>query len=146
MVAPLVPAGRWMESGRALVARMMGPAERARAAEHAGLRRARAHRVTGGHGSRVRGEIRDTWAQSRSAVPRRTARTVGVFDALAMEMPLVELQPGEFFPIDERVVEGSTSSDQKLLLGCSASWNSLRAPPHQRRVARGAAGFLPVFQ
>ena len=41
----------------------------------------------------------------------------GVFDALSMEMPLVELQPGEFFPIDERVVEGSTSSDQKLLLG-----------------------------
>ena len=41
----------------------------------------------------------------------------GVFDALAMEMPLVELQPGEFFPIDERVVEGSTSPDQKLLLG-----------------------------
>jgi hypothetical protein len=41
----------------------------------------------------------------------------GVFDALAMEMPLVELQPGEFFPIDERVVEGSSTPDQKLLLG-----------------------------
>jgi len=41
----------------------------------------------------------------------------GVFDALSMEMPLVELQPGEFFPIDERVVEGSTAPDQKLLLG-----------------------------
>jgi hypothetical protein len=41
----------------------------------------------------------------------------GVFDALAMEMPLVELRPGEFFPIDERVVEGGTSPDQKLLLG-----------------------------
>jgi len=41
----------------------------------------------------------------------------GVFDALAMEMPLVELQPGEFFPIDDRVVEGSSAPDQKLLLG-----------------------------
>ena len=41
----------------------------------------------------------------------------GMFDALAMEMPLVELQPGEFFPIDDRVVEGSSAPDQKLLLG-----------------------------
>jgi hypothetical protein len=41
----------------------------------------------------------------------------GVFDALAMEMPIVELQPGEFFPIDDRVVEGSSTPDQKLLLG-----------------------------
>jgi hypothetical protein len=41
----------------------------------------------------------------------------GVFDALAMEMPLVELKPGEFYPIDDQVVEGSTSPDQKLLLG-----------------------------
>lgn len=41
----------------------------------------------------------------------------GVFDALAMEMPLVELQPGEFFPIDDQVLEGSSTPDQKLLLG-----------------------------
>lgn len=41
----------------------------------------------------------------------------GMFDALAMEMPLVELQPGEFFPIDDRVMEGSSAPDQKLLLG-----------------------------
>lgn len=41
----------------------------------------------------------------------------GVLDALAMEMPLVELQPGEFYPIDDRIVEGSSTSDQKLLLG-----------------------------
>ena len=41
----------------------------------------------------------------------------GVLDALAMEMPIVELQPGEFYPIDDRVVEGSSTPDQKLLLG-----------------------------
>jgi hypothetical protein len=41
----------------------------------------------------------------------------GVLDALAMEMPLVELQPGEFYPIDDRIVEGSSTPDQKLLLG-----------------------------
>jgi hypothetical protein len=41
----------------------------------------------------------------------------GVFDALAQEMPLVELQPGEFYPVEDRVVEGSGDSSQKLLLG-----------------------------
>ena len=40
-----------------------------------------------------------------------------MFDALAMEMPLVELQPGEFYPIDDRIVEGSSAPDTKLLLG-----------------------------
>lgn len=41
----------------------------------------------------------------------------GVFDALAEEMPVVELQPGEFYPVDDRVVEGSFGTDTKLLLG-----------------------------
>lgn len=41
----------------------------------------------------------------------------GVLDALAMEMPIVELGPGEFAPLPDRVVEGSSAPDQKLLLG-----------------------------
>jgi hypothetical protein len=41
----------------------------------------------------------------------------GVFDALAMEMPLVELRPGEFYPMRDRIVEGSSQPDLKVLLG-----------------------------
>jgi hypothetical protein len=41
----------------------------------------------------------------------------GVLDALAMEMPIVELGPGEFFPMRDRIVEGSTAPEVKLLLG-----------------------------
>jgi hypothetical protein len=41
----------------------------------------------------------------------------GMFDALAMEMPLVELAPGEFFPIRDRIVEGSAQPDVKVFVG-----------------------------
>jgi hypothetical protein len=41
----------------------------------------------------------------------------GVLDALAMEMPIVELGPGEFFPMRDRIAEGSAAPDVKLLLG-----------------------------
>jgi len=41
----------------------------------------------------------------------------GMFDALAMEMPLVELKPGEFFPIRDRIVEGSAQPDLKVFVG-----------------------------
>ncbi|HEX5069220.1 MAG TPA: hypothetical protein VFV78_03305 [Vicinamibacterales bacterium] len=41
----------------------------------------------------------------------------GMFDALAMEMPLVELEPGEFFPIRDRIVEGSAQPDMKVFVG-----------------------------
>ena len=41
----------------------------------------------------------------------------GVFDALAMEMPIVELRPGEFYPMRDRIVEGSAEPDVKVLLG-----------------------------
>ena len=45
----------------------------------------------------------------------------GHLEALAMEMPLVELQPGEFYPLGDRVVEGSASADVKVLLGLFGS-------------------------
>ena len=41
----------------------------------------------------------------------------GMFDALAMEMPLVELQPGEFYPTRDRILEGSSQPDVKVFLG-----------------------------
>jgi len=41
----------------------------------------------------------------------------GMFDALAMEMPLVELKPGEFFPIRDRIVEGSAQPELKVFVG-----------------------------
>jgi hypothetical protein len=42
----------------------------------------------------------------------------GVYEATAMEMPLVELTPGEFAVLpDGRIVEGSVSADVKVLLG-----------------------------
>jgi hypothetical protein len=41
----------------------------------------------------------------------------GHLDALAMEMPVVELRPGEFYPLGDGVVEGSSKSDVKVLLG-----------------------------
>lgn len=41
----------------------------------------------------------------------------GMFDALAMEMPLVEIRPDEFFPIGDRVVQGSTQPDLKIFVG-----------------------------
>jgi len=41
----------------------------------------------------------------------------GQLDALAMEMPVVELKPGECYPMTDRVVEGSSRPDVKVLLG-----------------------------
>jgi hypothetical protein len=41
----------------------------------------------------------------------------GHLDALAMEMPIVELRPGEFYPMTDRIVEGSSQPDVKVLLG-----------------------------
>jgi len=41
----------------------------------------------------------------------------GQLNALAMEMPVVELQPGEFYPMRDRIVEGSSQPDLKVLLG-----------------------------
>jgi len=41
----------------------------------------------------------------------------GMFDALAMEMPLVELKPGEFYPTRGRILEGSSQPDVKVFLG-----------------------------
>jgi hypothetical protein len=41
----------------------------------------------------------------------------GMFDALAMEMPLVELKPGEFYPTRGRILEGSSQPDAKVFLG-----------------------------
>lgn len=41
----------------------------------------------------------------------------GMFDALAMEMPLVELAPGEFYPTRDRILEGSSQPDMKVFVG-----------------------------
>jgi hypothetical protein len=45
----------------------------------------------------------------------------GHLDGLAQEMPVIELRPGEFFPIDARVVEGSSDPNTKVLLGLFGS-------------------------
>lgn len=42
----------------------------------------------------------------------------GVLEATAMEMPLVEVGPGEFYPMPSgRVVEGSSAADRKVIVG-----------------------------
>ncbi|AMY09202.1 hypothetical protein LuPra_02415 [Luteitalea pratensis] len=42
----------------------------------------------------------------------------GVLEAAAMEMPLVEVGSGEFYPMPSgRVVEGSTAADRKVIVG-----------------------------
>ena len=48
----------------------------------------------------------------------RSREPSGQLDALAHEMPLVHLRPGEFFPLPSgRVVEGSSAADVVVLLG-----------------------------
>jgi hypothetical protein len=69
----------------------------------------------------------DRTAAAKYATPGASSLTVlfqgaqrepsGVFDALAMEMPIVELRPGEFYPMRDRIVEGSAQPDMKVLLG-----------------------------
>ena len=42
----------------------------------------------------------------------------GVLDASLGEMPLVEIAPGEFFPMPTgRIVEGTQGTDQKVIVG-----------------------------
>ncbi len=75
----------------------------------------------------------DTTAALRYAVPRaspgllfagapRWREPSGHLDALAMEMPIVEIAPGSFYRLPTgRVLEGSNSPDMKLLVGIMGS-------------------------
>jgi hypothetical protein len=57
----------------------------------------------------------------------------GQFDALAMEMPIVELKPGEFATLaDGRVVESTSEADRKVLVGW---FGPVEVPFVVRRVA-----------
>ena len=57
----------------------------------------------------------------------------GQLDALAMEMPIVELRPGEFATLaDGRVVEGTVEADRKVLVGW---FGPVEVPFVVRRVA-----------
>ncbi len=48
----------------------------------------------------------------------RTREPSGVLDASVAEMPLVEIQPGEFYPMPNgSIVEGVTDPDRKVLVG-----------------------------
>ena len=58
----------------------------------------------------------------------------GVLDALAQEMPIVELRPGEFYPMRDRVVEGSSQPDVKVLLGM---FGVVEVPFVVRRIGSG---------
>jgi len=68
-------------------------------------------------------------AASRFAVPGADVRMLfagapsyrepsGVLEAMTMEMPLVEVGPGEFYRMPSgRIVEGSTAADRKVIVG-----------------------------
>lgn len=65
----------------------------------------------------------------------RSREPSGQLEALAQEMPLVRLRPGEFFPLPSaRVIEGSAAADVAVLLG---QYGSVEMPFVVRRVSGG---------
>ena len=106
-----------MEGGLALVARGAGTAVVGGQTRDA---RVRDSRIDGGarrDGSHGRREVWNPGASLDLLFRGAQREPSGMFDALAMEMPLVELRPGEFYPTRDRIVEGSAQPDVKVFLG-----------------------------